>query len=52
MAALLALGLAAFPNLAVAPLPEVDIPTLQVSTTFPGASPETVASLVTQPLER
>ena len=52
MAALLALGLAAFPNLAVAPLPEVDIPTLQVSTTFPGASPETVASSVTQPLER
>ncbi|WP_454683888.1 efflux RND transporter permease subunit [Ancylobacter moscoviensis] len=52
MAGLLVLGLAAFPRLPVAPLPEVDFPTLQVSTQLPGASPEIIASSVTQPLER
>ncbi|PZM07985.1 efflux RND transporter permease subunit [Rhizobium tubonense] len=52
MAALLAVGIAAYPFLPVAPLPEVDFPTIQVSTQLPGANPETMASSVTQPLER
>lgn len=52
MAGLLAIGAVAFPRLPVAPLPEVDFPTLQVSTQLPGASPEIIASSVTQPLER
>ncbi|MCK0206833.1 efflux RND transporter permease subunit [Starkeya koreensis] len=52
MAGLLALGLACLPLLPVAPLPEVDFPTLQVSTQLPGASPQIIASSVTQPLER
>lgn len=49
--ATLLLGIAAFPNLAVSPLPEVDFPTLQVSATLPGASPETMAAAVATPLE-
>ncbi len=52
MAAMLLVGLAAYPLLPVAPLPRVDFPTIQVSATLPGASPETVASTVAQPLER
>ncbi|RDJ21865.1 multidrug efflux RND transporter permease subunit [Bosea caraganae] len=48
----LALGAVAFPLLPVAPLPQVDFPTIQVSTQLPGASPQTMASSVTQPLER
>ncbi|MDR6952071.1 hydrophobe/amphiphile efflux-1 (HAE1) family protein [Ancylobacter sp. 3268] len=52
MAGLLMIGAAAFPLLPVAPLPEVDFPTLSVSTQLPGASPEIIASSVTQPLER
>jgi len=52
MASLLGVGAAAYPLLPVAPLPEADLPTLQVSTQLPGASPETIASSVTQPLER
>ncbi|MFG1228938.1 efflux RND transporter permease subunit [Xanthobacter wiegelii] len=52
MAGLLALGAICFPLLPVAPLPDVDFPTLQVSTALPGASPEIIASSVTQPLER
>ncbi|MBS9478061.1 efflux RND transporter permease subunit [Ancylobacter sp. VKM B-3255] len=52
MAGLLMLGMAAFPRLPVAPLPEVDFPTLSVSTQLPGASPQIIASSVTQPLER
>ncbi|MBS7545311.1 efflux RND transporter permease subunit [Ancylobacter oerskovii] len=52
MAGLLMLGAVAFPRLPVAPLPEVDFPTLSVSTQLPGASPEIIASSVTQPLER
>ena len=51
-AAILLVGLAAFPLLPVAPLPQVDFPTLQVSANLPGASPETMASNVAQPLER
>ncbi|HXU57380.1 MAG TPA: efflux RND transporter permease subunit, partial [Verrucomicrobiae bacterium] len=52
MAGILLVGMAAYPLLPVAPLPEVDFPTIQVSTSLPGASPETIASSVTQPLER
>jgi hydrophobe/amphiphile efflux-1 (HAE1) family protein len=52
MAAILLIGAAAYPLLPVAPLPQVDFPTIQVTTQLPGASPETMASSVTQPLER
>jgi hydrophobe/amphiphile efflux-1 (HAE1) family protein len=52
MAAILLVGAAAYPLLPVAPLPQVDFPTIQVTTQLPGASPETMASSVTQPLER
>ena len=45
------LGLLAFDRLGVAPLPEADFPTIQVSATLPGASPETMASSVATPLE-
>src|SRR6478752_1924322 len=45
-------GLAAYPLLPVAPLPQIDFPTIQVSASLPGASPETMASTVAQPLER
>jgi multidrug efflux pump len=45
-------GAAAFRLLPVAPLPEVDFPTVQVSGALPGASPETMASSVATPLER
>src|SRR5213083_2769085 len=44
-------GLAAYPLLPVAPLPQIDFPTIQVSASLPGASPETMASSVAQPLE-
>src|SRR5262249_12098413 len=46
------LGLAAWPLLPVAPLPPRDFPTITVSASLPGASPETMASAVAQPLER
>ncbi|MBA1201907.1 multidrug efflux RND transporter permease subunit [Pseudomonas capeferrum] len=49
--ALLLLGAVAFPRLPVAPLPEADFPTIQVTTQLPGASPETMASSVATPLE-
>src|ERR1700750_3163533 len=52
MAAILLVGAAVYPLLPVAPLPQVDFPTIQVTTQLPGASPETIASSVTQPLER
>jgi multidrug efflux pump len=45
-------GVLAFSLLPVAPLPNVDLPTLSVSASLPGASPETVATSVTTPLER
>ena len=51
-AALLLAGLAAYPELPVAPLPRVDFPTINVSAGLPGASPETMASAVATPLER
>ncbi|MFC5067233.1 multidrug efflux RND transporter permease subunit [Flaviflagellibacter deserti] len=52
MAGLVFVGLLAYPLLPVAPLPQVDFPTIQVSANYPGASPETMASSVAQPLER
>jgi HAE1 family hydrophobic/amphiphilic exporter-1 len=52
MAGILFVGLIAFPLLPVAPLPQVDFPTIQVQANLPGASPETMASSVAQPLER
>ncbi|HEY6516954.1 MAG TPA: multidrug efflux RND transporter permease subunit [Steroidobacteraceae bacterium] len=51
MAGILLIGLVAFPLLPVAPLPQVDFPTLIVSASLPGASPETMASAVATPLE-
>jgi multidrug efflux pump len=52
MAALLLIGWIAFRQLPIAALPEVDYPTMQVLTFYPGASPDVVASAVTAPLER
>jgi hydrophobe/amphiphile efflux-1 (HAE1) family protein len=51
MAGLFLIGVAAFPFLAVAPLPQIDFPTILVSAQLPGASPEIMASSVAQPLE-
>ena len=45
-------GALAFAFLPVAPLPQVDFPTIQVSATLPGAEPETMATSVAAPLER
>ena len=52
MAAIFLIGLVAYPLLPVAPLPQIDFPTIAVSATLPGASPETMAASVAQPLER
>ena len=52
MVALFAVGVAAYPFLPVAALPQVDFPTIQVSAQLPGADPSTMATSVTQPLER
>ncbi len=52
MAGILFVGLVSYPMLPVAPLPQVDFPTIQISATLPGGSPETMASSVAQPLER
>jgi hydrophobe/amphiphile efflux-1 (HAE1) family protein len=51
-AALILVGLAAYPFLPVAPLPRVEFPTITVSASYPGASPETMAATVAQPLEK
>jgi HAE1 family hydrophobic/amphiphilic exporter-1 len=51
MIGILFVGIVAYPRLPVSPLPQVDFPTLQVSAQLPGASPETMASAVAQPLE-
>jgi multidrug efflux pump len=51
-AALFLAGAAAFRFLPVAPLPEVEYPTISVRANLPGASPETMASAVATPLER
>ncbi len=52
MAALLLVGIAAYPFLPVAPLPNIDFPTIAVTAQFPGASPETMAATVATPLEQ
>ncbi|WP_213775224.1 efflux RND transporter permease subunit [Bradyrhizobium sp. dw_78] len=51
MIGILFVGIVAYPRLPVAPLPQVDFPTIQVSASLPGASPDTMASAVAQPLE-
>ena len=43
-------GFVAFRLLPVAPLPQVDFPTISISASLPGASPETMATAVAQPL--
>ena len=52
MVAILLTGAVAYKQLPVSALPEVDYPTIQVVTFYPGASPEVMASSVTAPLER
>jgi HAE1 family hydrophobic/amphiphilic exporter-1 len=51
MAGIVFIGIIAYPALPVAPLPQIDFPTIQVSASLPGASPDTMASSVAQPLE-
>src|SRR5712672_412655 len=51
-AGLAAAGIGAFFVLPVSPLPQVDFPTVSVSASLPGASPETMATSVATPLER
>jgi HAE1 family hydrophobic/amphiphilic exporter-1 len=52
MAALMVGGIAGYRTLAVSALPRVDFPTISVTASLPGASPETMASAVATPLER
>src|SRR5262245_39600856 len=52
MRAILLAGIAAYKQLPVSALPQVDYPTIQVMTFFPGAGPDVMASSVTAPLER
>jgi len=52
MAAIVLAGLAGFRLLPLSALPQVDYPTIQVQTAYPGASPEVMAHTVTAPLER
>ena len=52
MAAILLIGIVGYTQLPVSALPEVDYPTIQVLTFYPGASPTVVATTVTAPLER
>src|SRR6202046_867823 len=52
MAAILLVGFVAFRFLPLSALPEVDYPTIQVQTFYPGAGPEVMTSSVTAPLER
>ena len=51
MAAILLVGIVAYRFLPISALPEVDYPTIQVQTFYPGASPEVMTSSVTSPLE-
>jgi multidrug efflux pump len=51
MAAILLIGIVAYGFLPISALPEVDYPTIQVQTFYPGASPEVMTSSVTAPLE-
>src|ERR1700723_3785871 len=52
MAAILLAGFVGFTQLPISALPEVDYPTIQVVTFYPGANPDVMASAVTAPLER
>ena len=52
MLAIMLAGITAFRLLPVSPLPQVDFPTISVSASLPGASPETMAATVATPLER
>jgi multidrug efflux pump len=52
MAAIMLVGIVAYTQLPVSALPEVDYPTIQVLTFYPGASPDVVATTITAPLER
>src|SRR5579863_4106444 len=52
MAAILLVGIVAFTQLPVSALPEVEYPTIEVVTFYPGASPDVMATTVTAPLER
>ncbi len=52
MAAIMLAGIVAWTQLPVSALPEVDYPTIQVVTFYPGANPDVMASAVTAPLER
>jgi multidrug efflux pump len=52
MVGILLIGIVAYKQLPVSALPEVDYPTIQVTTFYPGASPDVMASSVTAPLER
>lgn len=52
MLAILLVGLLGYQLLPISSLPEIEYPTIQVSTFYPGASPEVIASSVTAPLER
>ena len=52
IAAILLVGIVAYTQLPVSALPEVDYPTIQILTFYPGASPDVMATTVTAPLER
>src|SRR3982751_5124060 len=52
MVAILLVGFVAYRELPVSALPQVDYPTIQVLTFYPGAAPEVMASSVTAPLEK
>ncbi|MBO6171253.1 MAG: multidrug efflux RND transporter permease subunit [Desulfovibrio sp.] len=52
MAALLLSGLLGYRYLPVSALPQIDYPTIQVQTLYPGASPDVIAAVITAPLER
>src|SRR6201995_1541932 len=52
MAAIFLVGVVAYMQLPVSALPQVDYPTIQIVTFYPGASPKVIATTVTAPLER
>ena len=52
MAAIMLVGIVAYTQLPVSALPQVDYPTIQILTFYPGASPDVMATTVTAPLER
>ncbi len=52
MAAIMLVGIVAYKQLPVSALPQVDYPTIQILTFYPGASPDVMATTVTAPLER